>query len=364
MATASLSGGRRGHVTMAGLAAAALALLLFAYMLHQAGLRELLQSVLRIGPGGFAAILALSGVRLVVRTMTWRLCLDDPAPLRFREAFPVMLMGEALGNAIPFAGFLTEPAKAALVRRRVPLAASLSALVVENIIYSVTVGVVILFGGVAFLLRFRPAAGWEQTGEALQIATLGSLALVVLLVGVAYLILRADLKPATRALAWLHRHNVARHAIERQLQRVHDFEARVNGFTTRHRDRLLPLLALEALFQVAGVAEVYVTLALVVGTGASGLLTALILETTGRVVNILFKFIPMRLGVDEAGAALITRALGLGSTPGVTLGLVRKARIFTWTAAGVLLLLHRGLSVGRALDDAEAAAAETSASTQ
>jgi hypothetical protein len=347
---------RRGHVTAAGLASAVFAVLLFAYMLHRAGTDTLVRSVLRIGVGGFAAILALSGPRLMIRTLTWRLCLDDRRALSFREAFSVMLIGEALGNAIPFAGFLTEPAKAALVRKRVPLGECLSALVVENIIYSVTVGLVIVFGGAAFLIRFRPAAGAEEFGEALRLATVGSVLLVALLVSVAYLVLRANLRPVTPALEWLARHDVAPRAIERQVARVEAFEARITGFTSRHRDRLLPILALEALFQVAGVAEVYVTLALVVGAGGAGFLTALILESTGRVVNIAFKFVPMRLGVDEAGAALITRALGLGAAPGVMLGLVRKARIFTWTSVGMLLLLHRGLTVGGALDEAEAAA--------
>ena len=60
----------------------------------------------------------------------------------------------------------------------------------------------------------------------------------------------------------------------------------------------------------------------------------------------------MRVGVDEAGAALVAAAIGFGAAVGVTLGVVRKARLLFWTAVGVLLLLHRGLSVGRALDEA------------
>jgi hypothetical protein len=45
----------------------------------------------------------------------------------------------------------------------------------------------------------------------------------------------------------------------------------------------------------------------------------------------------------------------------VTLALVRKARILVWTAVGLAFLMHRGLSIGRALAEAGAAAAESRA---
>jgi len=63
--------------------------------------------------------------------------------------------------------------------------------------------------------------------------------------------------------------------------------------------------------------------------------------------------VPLRLGVDEAGTALVTRALGLGTATGVTLALVRKARVLVWVVCGLLLLVRRGLSVRRVLQDRE-----------
>ena len=43
---------------------------------------------------------------------------------------------------------------------------------------------------------------------------------------------------------------------------------------------------------------------------------------------------PLRLGVDEAGTAVFTQVLGLGSQTGVTLAIVRKARMLFWAGAG------------------------------
>ena len=65
---------------------------------------------------------------------------------------------------------------------------------------------------------------------------------------------------------------------------------------------------------------------------------AFILETANRLTNVVFKFVPMRLGVDEAGSALLTTVLGYTSATGATLALVRKVRMLVWTAAGVFFL--------------------------
>jgi hypothetical protein len=93
----------------------------------------------------------------------------------------------------------------------------------------------------------------------------------------------------------------------------------------------------EAAFHAFGVAEIYLTLWLLYGAPPP-LLTAFILETTNRLITVVFKFVPLRLGVDEAGTARFTQVLGLGANTGVTLGIVRKARVLAWSFAGGLLL--------------------------
>ena len=58
-----------------------------------------------------------------------------------------------------------------------------------------------------------------------------------------------------------------------------------------------------------------------------------------------FKFIPLRTGVDEAGTGMLSKVLGFTTAVGVTLAIVRKARDIFWTAVGVALMLRRGLSL-------------------
>jgi hypothetical protein len=54
---------------------------------------------------------------------------------------------------------------------------------------------------------------------------------------------------------------------------------------------------------------------LLVGASTQSLLQAMVLETVNRVITVVFKFVPLRVGVDEAGSALLTAALGLGPAP-------------------------------------------------
>ena len=96
------------------------------------------------------------------------------------------------------------------------------------------------------------------------------------------------------------------------------------------------MVALEGAYHAAGVAEVFVTLAWIATPPT--LLIAFILETANRLTNVVFKFVPMRLGVDEAGSALLTTVLGYTSATGATLALVRKVRMLVWTAVGVFFL--------------------------
>src|SRR6202030_1718632 len=87
-------------------------------------------------------------------------------------------------------------------------------------------------------------------------------------------------------------------------------------------------------------AEVYLTLALITPQHVAWS-SALVLETVSRAVTIMFKMLPMRLGVDEAGAAVFADRLGLGSATGITLALVRRMRTLCWIAVGILFVLTR-----------------------
>jgi len=117
-------------------------------------------------------------------------------------------------------------------------------------------------------------------------------------------------------------------------------------------------MLLECSFHLAGVLEIYTTLSFISPQQPPTFLTAFILESVNRIINMAFKFIPMRMGVDEAGTGKVSKVLQFGETAGVTLAIVRKGRDLFWATIGGILLVQRGLSLRAVARDAESALAE------
>ena len=317
---------------------ALLGLVLFAYFVRKAGVSQIIDGIKRLGVG-FLLILGISAVRQIARSLAWTRCFESPYSLRFRDAFTARVMGDALGNIIPLASVaVSEPSKAAFVTDRVPLLASLSALALENIFYSLSVAIFIFSGTAALLLTF-------PLKPALRYASFGTLAVTMLVVPLGYLIIRKQWKFLSGPMLFLRGRGLGQTWTEKTIPRARSLEDRIYGFYERNSDRLLLILALEMCFHMAGVLEIYTTLWFISDIVAPTLLTAFILESVNRVINIVFKFIPFRLGVDEAGTGMLAKALGFTQAIGVALAIVRKARDMFWTALGVALIVRRGLSL-------------------
>jgi hypothetical protein len=320
-----------------GIIFALLGLVLFAYFVRKAGVAGILDGIKRLG-AAFFLVLAISGIRHVVRSLAWVNCFEPPYKLRFRDAIAARLMGDALGNIIPLASVaVSEPSKAAFVRDRVPLVAGLSALALENIFYSLSVILFIFSGTTALLLRF-------SLPKPLRYAAIGALVATTIIAPLGYLVIRQKWKFLSGALSLLQRRGIGGTRIASAIPRAQTLEDRIYGFYGRNSNRLLPIFALEVCFHLAGVAEVYTTLSFVTDN-APPLLAAFILESVNRVINVAFKFVPLRLGVDEGGTGKVSKVLGLTEPVGVTLAIIRKGRDIFWTTIGVALIVRRGFSL-------------------
>jgi hypothetical protein len=293
---------------------------LFAYSINALGFARIQGAFIRIG-WGFGAILLLSGAREAVRTLAWMRTIEGPVRLSFSDAFRARVAGEALNTLLPMGMLVGEPMKAKHVGHRLPFAAAFSALVVEFAFYGVSL--VLLFS--AGLVTLFPSS-----------AVL--FVVVMALIAVPFVRNRHGgpgiVEP--RDLSQPHVANV----ITRVLEKIRQFGDPVVRFVLLNPGRAWRLVVLEASFQLFAVAEVYLTLALITPQHVPWS-SALVLETVSRAVTILFKMLPMRLGVDEAGAAVVADRLGLGSATGITLALVRRMRVLCWSAVGIAFVLTR-----------------------
>ena len=335
---ASVAAPNRRKFAPLGIIFGVLGLLLFAYFVRKAGFAEIVSGIKRLG-FGFLLIIAISSVRHLVRSLAWTKCLEKPHRLRLRDAFAARLMGDALGNIIPLASVaVSEPSKAVFVRDRVPLLVGLSALAIENIFYSLSVTLFIFAGTATMLLSF-------SLPKALRYASIGALVVTALIVPLAYFVIRRQAKFLSGAIGFLGKRGIARNAMTKVRPKAESLEQRIYGFYARNQRRLIPIFLLELVFHAAGVAEIYTTLLFISPDSPPTFRTAFILESVNRIINVAFKFVPLRAGVDEGGTGQVSKVLGFTKATGVTLAIVRKGRDIFWSAIGVALLLKKGFSL-------------------
>jgi hypothetical protein len=327
----------------AGLVFAVAGLALFAYFVWRAGPWEIWNNISKIG-AAFVLILALAGARFGVRAFAWTLCFEAPHRLPLVEAFKAYLIGDTVGNIVPLGIVVSEPTKAALVRDRVPLVVALSAIAVENLFYMLSVALFIFVGAAALLLSFplpRPLR-WSSEGVLVGVFVFITFGIVAA---------RRQWRFLSGTLEALAARGMGRRLLASKREKLIALEERIYGFYARNHARFLPILLLEASFHVLGVLEAYLTIYLISDMPPT-LLAAFLFESVNRVITMVFKFVPLRAGIDELGTGQLARVLAFGTTAGVTLAVVRKARMLFWMALGVALLAARGLSLRAVTDEA------------
>lgn len=318
-----------------GLLAALGGLALFVYYLREAGAAEVAGGIRQLG-GTFVLVLALSGLRFAARAAAWLRCLPAGHGLRLRGLLAAFLAGDAASNLTPLSFVAGEPVKVLYLRRRASVGVTAPALAVETLFYTLSVAVVIGAGAAASVLVVqRPASDWLVIGP--------PLAALVLLVGSAHWLIGRRIRLAGGAFRLLAKASGRSAFLERAAARVEDAETRLHRDYPRTWPRVLSVAALETAFHALAVAEVFVVLAALSGRPPT-LVEAFVFEAANRVVTVVFKVVPLRIGVDQAGAAWVAALLGFGATTGVTLATTRTARMAVWTSAGLALLVRRGFS--------------------
>ena len=287
----------------------------------------------------FILVVIIGAARMGCRAGAWIACVQpsgsgnrEPgaAQLSYGRAFWAVLAGDTAGNLTPLGVFASEPTKILLTRAQISTVTSIASVAIENAFYSASVLVVLLAGTWLFLQRAAVPAGLEQISEAI---------LVVIAMAAVAGLWAARTRPAVLSrLAPL----VARLAgrADAPADAIREVESRIYGVLQWPASRILRVVAWDVLFHCLAVAEVWLVLRLLPGGDRITLVESFLMESTGRFVTIAFKFVPYRLGIDEAGSGAVAQVLGLGPATGVTLALVRRLRIIVLNAVGLLKLVH------------------------
>jgi hypothetical protein len=317
-----------------GILTALAGLALLVWVVWKAGPAEIAADVRQVG-WGLALIVAFGGLRFLLRAVAWRLCLDPPHRLGLKDAFEAVICGDAIGNLTPLGPLVGEPAKAAFVRGRVAMAPAVTALAIENVLYTLSAAAMIGGGMVALLLRFELPPIFRGVGE---VAVAGTLLLFAAALGMLW-----------RQPALISRALGIAPPLRKHAARIRQMEEEIYTVAARRLGALPALAAAEIGFHALGVAEMYLTLWLLGVTGPL-LFSAFLFETANRLITVVFKVVPLRLGVDEVGTAWFATLIGLPYKIGIALAIIRKLRMVSWAAAGGVLLVREGLSSRKRAD--------------
>ena len=278
---------------------------LFAYAVRGVGLDALADGARRVG-WGLLVILILGGVRFAVRAQCWRWCLPPGVPLDFQHAFSAFVAGDGVGNVTPLGLLASEPTKVLLIRHHLAPVDSVASLTLENVLYAVSVLAMLAFGCALLLATTAvPGSAWWVAA--------GALGAVLAIVAAAVMLLRSPRLARVRS----------------ELQR----------FADEHPGRLARVFSLQLLFHALAIFETFLTLYWLLGDESPTAVQAVVFETVNRFTTVVFKFVPFRIGVDEAASGAIAPIIAMTAAAGVTLAVVRKARTLFWSAVGLLLVL-------------------------
>lgn len=301
---------------------------LLVFTIRRVGWAEVVSGVTSVG-WWFILVVILGATRMACRARAWLVCAND-SELRFRDTFSAMIAADALGNLTPLGLLASEPTKIILTRSRVSTVTSVASVTIENACYTASVAVVLLAGTWFFFQRAGLPPALAQIAEVI-VGTIAVAAMAGLWLARSQPAVLSRFAPLITRLA-------GRTAVPAAA--IREVESRVYGVLGWSFARLAHVGAWEVAFHAAAVAEVWLVLRLLPGAADATLIDAVLLESAGRFVTIAFKFIPYRLGIDEAGSGAVAQVIGMGPAAGVTLALVRRLRIVVLNVFGLIRLVR------------------------
>lgn len=307
---------------------------LLAFVIYKIGFQTIFDALSRVG-WGFLAVIALNGSRHFLRAFSLYLALPaEHRDFKFRYALAARLGGEAV-SFVTFTGpFLGEATKAALLKRNTPLSEGVTAVVVDNILYDISVGLLILSGVGLLFLEYGSGGG-----DRMKYVLIGTALLIFIsFIGLIFAV-RGQFKPLTWLLTKLTEKDILPKFMQGKKQAIFNLEDNVYRFYKERRGAFFAVSSLILLSHTLSFIEVYVVLQML-GYEAF-LTTAFIIESLNKIINSIFSFVPGTVGVSEGGNGIILRILGYTTATGVTLALVRRGAMLFWISIGLLVLLWR-----------------------
>jgi hypothetical protein len=302
---------------------------LLAYLVERAGPGRLIQNAKTIA-WGMLVVIALAGISHIVKTWAWRLALlGEAKKVSFWRTLALRLISEAIGQ-LGFVGLVFgESARVALLGPEVQISSAISSVTLDRGLFIAT-GAVVIIGGILVAVF-----GVVISGALRLYALFFVLSLLCLLVLAGLTIQRgwplfSGTVRAAGCIPWLRNWLFSRRTV---------IESAEREFLRLHRQApgaFWGSLLLNLVTHLLAITEVYVIL-LFLGAHVS-FVSALILESLTKLINVIGAINPGNLGTYEGGNMVIGKLIGLNGAQGLTLGLCRRFRAIFWAIVGAACL--------------------------
>src|SRR5262249_47130518 len=138
---------------------AVVGLSLFVGLLYQTGLSTIVDKIRLLGLG-FLFLILYSGIRHYLRTVTWWLCQKGTEPrLGLLDLFRIRLVGEAFNDMSPAGPILGDTVRVLAAAKHTRVESGAASVVIENLIYPLSVVLFLVCGVVLLLGMAIPKSG-------------------------------------------------------------------------------------------------------------------------------------------------------------------------------------------------------------
>ncbi len=311
---------------------------ILAVIIYRIGYKDLLDAVSNVG-WGILLIIGLNLSRHLLRAATLYIAVaPDVRTFKYRSAVAARFGGEAM-TIFSFTGpFLGDATKAVLLKKNLTLTEGASAIIIDNILYYVTVILMVLSGIGVLLMTYGSSSSTETR------VLIGIVSVAILMFAAISLAIIFRVTPLTHLIDFLHKRNIAPGFIFRRRANILNVENNVFKFYHDRRRDFYTIFSISLGVHAISVTEVFFALKFL--GHQSPVTNAFIIESLTKVINAAFSFIPGTIGVYEGGNGLILSTLGYTTTVGVALALVRRGAILFATSIGLTILIWRTAARG------------------
>jgi phosphatidylglycerophosphate synthase len=308
---------------------ASMGVVLFAYLVWQAGPSKLWQNVVKLG-WGLIWVLALTGVSHIARAWAWRLTLGD---YKYKDSFPrllgLRLGAEAAGQLGIVGQTVGDSIRLSQLSPEIPRANGLASVTLDRGLYIAT-GIVVLIAGFVVALPMLSHSRALHLYASLSVFVLIAFLLTMqLAVGKRWPVISASARFFARA-------SFLKNWIENRFVLIESVENTLLDFHHNAPRAFWASFSLNLAAHCIAVMEVCLVLSLM---GVKfGVFSALVVEAMTKVVNVVGTINPGNFGTFEGGNMLIGKMVGLTGATGLAFGLASRLQALFWAAVGGICL--------------------------